>query len=127
MTFQCVFHVLWSKCFPLGCNKVLKHQCTKFVLPFCGDEATQNHPSTVSNQCFWIWELRQKLVCTGTSDNTGTNSEDAPSSAEPGEEPSDYFQPIFAKKMYCTVMKICEADTPFIELIACSQVLFRNS
>ena len=67
-------------------------------------------------------------VCPGTSDNTGTNIEgkQASASAEPGADPSDSVQPIIAKKMYCTVMKICKAATHFIQSIACSQLLLRS-
>lgn len=67
-------------------------------------------------------------VCPGTSDNTGTNTEVKrdPASAEPGADPSDSVQPIIAKKMYCTVMKICQADTHFIQSIACCQLLLRS-
>lgn len=67
-------------------------------------------------------------VCPGTSDNTGTNIEEkqVSASAEPGADPGDSFQPIIAKKMYCTVMKICKADTHFIQSVVCSQLLLRS-
>lgn len=67
-------------------------------------------------------------VCTGTSDNTDTNTEvkQTSASADPGADSSASFQPIIAKKTCCTVRKICKADTHFIQSIVCSQLFLRN-
>lgn len=82
-----------------------------------------------------MWPLLSDLgteasaqLCPGTSGNTGTNIgvKQASASAKPGADPRDSFQPVIAKKMYCTVMKICKADTHFIQSMICSQLLLRN-
>lgn len=115
MAFQCGFHMLWSKCFPLlpKSSEAVLYE-TSYL--FCGEEGS---PVQSSWYCFtlvfWVaitsasgsWHF-----CTAMSRNfrqQGDKSETSFSICRTWADPTDSFQPVTANKIYCTAIKVCKA------------------
>lgn len=117
MAFQCVFHVLWSKCFPLLQKSSETVLYETFYL-FWGEEGG---PTQSSWNCFtlvlWVaitsasgnWHF-----CTVMSRNFRQQggkywSETSFSICRTWADPTDSFQPVTANKICCTGIKVCKA------------------